>query len=417
LDIPREGVAEKKKRQRILLGIVGAVVLVGLWILISGLEPAARSVEKATLWIGQVERGEMLREVRGPGTLVPEQIRWIGALTDGRVDRILVDPGATVTLDTVIMELSNPTVERTARDAELQLAAARADFENLRVQLESQLLSQRAAAAQVEADFSEAKLEAEANRELSKDGLISEIELRRAEIRASQLENRHGIEQERLIKTGESSIAQLGAQQARLRQAEALANLRLRELESLKVRPSISGVLQQVPVEEGQQVTPGTNLARVARPDVLKAELRIAETQAKDIVEGLEARIDTRNGIISGRVKRVDPAAQDGTVTVEVKLLDELPRGARPQQSVDGTIQLERLENVLFMGRPAYGQPNSTIGLFRLSADGNQARRVQVQLGRSSVNSFEILSGLEEGDRVILSDTAEFDDEEVLRLR
>jgi len=417
VDIPREGIAEKRRLKQIVLAIVGAALLIAAWVWVSRLGPAAKSVDGATLWIGNVERGEMLREVRGPGTLVPEETRWIGALTDGRVEEIIVDPGAIVDEQTVIMKLSNPTVERSSLDAELQLSAAQADYTDLEVQLQSQLLSQRASAAQVEADYSEAVLEAEANEELSKDGLISAIELRRSQIRAKQLKNRHEIEQQRIDKTTESLEAQLGAQRARLRQAQALFELRKQELESLSVRSTIAGVLQAVPVEEGEQVTPGTNLARVAQPDVLKAELRIAETQARDIEVGQLTRIDTRNGIIQGKVKRIDPAAQDGTVTVDVKLNGELPRGARPQQSVDGTIEIERLENVLYMGRPAYGQPNSTIGLFKLTNEGAEAVRVQVDLGRSSVSTFEIRQGLAEGDRVILSDTASFDSEDRLRIR
>ena len=417
MDIPREGIAEQKRRKRIIYGVVAAVLLAGAWVGVSSLEPAARSVEKSSLYIGRVERGEMLRAVRGPGTLVPEEIRWIGALTDGRVERILIKAGTTVDPTSVIMELTNPTVERAAQDAELQVRAAQADFEDLRVRLDSDLLNQQASAASVEADLREAQLEAEANEELSKDGLISEIELRRSQIRAKQLENRHRIEQQRLLKTQESLEAQLGAQRARLRQAEALYELRQRELDSLKVRPSLSGVLQEVPVEEGQQVSPGTNLARVARPDLLKAELRIAETQARDIQVDQVASIDTRNGVIEGRVVRIDPAAQDGTVTVDVTLVGDLPKGARPQQSVDGTIELERLEDVLYVSRPAYGQPFSTIGLFRLSPDGSAASRVQVELGRASVTTFEIVRGLEAGDQVILSDTANYDSEDRLRLR
>ncbi len=417
MDIPREGIAEQKRRKRIIYGVIAGVLLVGAWVGVSSLEPAARSVEKSSLYIGRVERGEMLRAVRGPGTLVPEEIRWIGALTDGRVERILIKAGTTVDPSSIIMELTNPTVERAAQDAELQVRAGLADLDNLRIRLDSDLLNQQAAAAAIEADLREAELEAEANEELSKDGLISEIELRRSQIRAKQLENRHGIEQQRLLKAEESRVAQLGAQRARFRQAEALYELRQRELESLKVRPSLSGVLQEVPVEEGQQVSPGTNLARVARPDLLKAELRIAETQARDIQVGQVASIDTRNGVIEGRVVRIDPAAQDGTVTVDVTLVGDLPKGARPQQSVDGTIELERLEDVLYVSRPAYGQPFSTIGLFKLAADGAAASRVQVELGRASVTTFEIIRGLNEGDQVILSDTANYDSEDRLRLR
>ncbi len=417
MDIPREGVAEQRRKKQILYGIVAAVLLGAAWVAVANLEPAARTVEKSSLWIGQVQRGEMLRAVRGPGTLVPEELRWIGALTDGRVERILIDPGAAVTTDSVIMELSNPTVERSAQDAELALLAARADYEDLRVRLDSQLLSQEAQAASVEADYREAVLEAEANEVLSKDGLISEIELRRSLIRAKQLERRHAIEGERTAKTRESLTAQLGAQEARLRQAEALDDLRRRELGALKVRPTIDGVLQQVPVEEGQQVSPGTNLARVAQPDLLKAELRIAETQAKDLVVGQVAEIDTRNGKIPGRVARIDPAAQDGTVTVDVTLEGALPKGARPQQAVDGVIEIERLPDVLYIARPAYGQPYSTVTLFKLSPDGTRASRVQVELGASSVSTFELKGGLAEGDSVILSDTSAYDSETNLRVK
>ncbi|MDY7092820.1 MAG: HlyD family efflux transporter periplasmic adaptor subunit [Acidobacteriota bacterium] len=417
VDIPREGFAEKKRRKRLIYGGLVVVALAVVWAAVASLEPAARTVDESTLWIGQVQRGEMLREVRGPGTLVPENVRWIGALTEGRVERIVVLPGAEVDADTVIMVLSNPSVERAAQDAEWELSAARADYEDLRVRLDSEYLNQQASAAAIEAEFREAQLEAEANEELSGDGLISEIELRRSQIRAKQLENRNRIEELRLKKTEESLTAQLGAAKARLGQAEGLAALRRQELEALEVRSPLEGVLQQVPVEEGQQVQPGTNLARVAQPGDLKAELRIAETQAKDILLGQPARIDTRNGIIDGKVVRIDPAAQDGTVLVDVELLGDLPRGARPQLSVDGTIEIERLDDVLYVQRPAYGQANSKIGLFKLVDDGGRAVRTQVELGRSSVSTFEIVSGLEEGDRVILSDTSAYDDEDRLRLK
>ncbi|MCH9649307.1 MAG: HlyD family efflux transporter periplasmic adaptor subunit [Deltaproteobacteria bacterium] len=417
MDIPREGHAEKLRRKRILYIIVGVGLLGAAWFAVANLEPAARSIEADSLWMEEVKRGEMLREVRGPGTLVPEEIRWIGALTDGRVERILIKPGAEVTEDSVILELSNPAVERASRDAELQLQSAEADYLDLKVRLDSEQLSQQASAAAVEADYREAVLEAEANEQLSSDGLISNIELRRSQIRAEQLANRHRIEQQRLEKTAESLEAQLGSQRARLRQAEALFDLRKREMAGLEVRATLSGVLQQVPVEEGQQVSPGTNLARVARPDLLKAELRIAETQAKDVQVGQVARIDTRNGVIDGQVQRIDPAAQDGTVTVDVTLTGDLPRGARPQLSVDGTVELERLEDVLYVGRPAYGQPFGKIGLFRISEDGGTAHRVQVELGRSSVSTFEIVNGLQVGDKVILSDTSAYDNEDTLRLR
>ncbi len=417
MDIARPDHARKVRRKRILYAVLVVIGVVALSVAVMSLEPAAPSVDAASLWIDTVQRGEMVREVRGPGTLVPEEIRWIPALTEGRVDRILVDPGERVTPDTVILELSDPSVEQAFENAKLQLLAAEADHQNLIVQLQSDLLNQQASCAQVTADYQEAMLEAEANEQLAKDDLIPSIDLKRSKIRAEQLANRNRIEELRLAKTQESHDAQLGAERARLEQARAMFNLRKRERESLKVRSTIGGVLQQVPVEEGQQVSPGTNLARVAQPEILKAELRIAETQARDLLPGLRAKIDTRNGVIEGVVTRVDPAAQEGTVLVDVELPRELPKGARPQLSVDGTIELERLENVLYVGRTAYGQANSTIGLFKLINDGTEAVRVQVQLGRSSVSTFEIVAGLEEGEQIIRSDTSAWDDYDRLRLR
>jgi HlyD family secretion protein len=417
VDIARPDHARKVRRKRILYAVLVVIGVVALSVAVMSLEPAAPSVDAASLWIDTVQRGEMVREVRGPGTLVPEEIRWIPALTEGRVDRILVDPGERVTPDTVILELSDPSVEQAFENAKLQLLAAEADHQNLIVQLQSDLLNQQASCAQVTADYQEAILEAEANEQLAKDDLIPSIDLKRSKIRAEQLANRNRIEELRLAKTQESHDAQLGAEHARLEQARAMFNLRKRERESLKVRSTIAGVLQQVPVEEGQQVSPGTNLARVAQPEILKAELRIAETQARDLLPGLRAKIDTRNGVIEGVVTRVDPAAQEGTVLVDVELPRELPKGARPQLSVDGTIELERLENVLYVGRTAYGQANSTIGLFKLINDGTEAVRVQVQLGRSSVSTFEIVDGLEEGEQIIRSDTSAWDDYDRLRLR
>ncbi len=409
MDIPREGHAEKVRRKRILYAILTVAAITIVTVALARLEPAAPTVERSTLYLGTVERGEMLREVRGPGNLVPEERRWIPARTQGRVEHIIIKPGTEVLQGTPIIELSNPDVEQQFRDAELQLRAAQANYEDLRVRLESDLLNQRAAAAAIEADYQAAQLDAEANEELAKDGLVPDIELRRSRIRAEQLKNRNEIEKERLAKTAESLEAQLNSQRAQLEQSRELYNLRKEEQDSLIVRSPLSGVLQVVPVEEGEQVAPGANLARVAMPDRLMAELRIAETQAKDIQVGQLATIDTRNGVIPGNVRRIDPAAQEGTVTVEVELTGELPRGARPDLSVDGVIEIERLANVLHVLRPAYGQANSKISLFKLSEDGSRAQRVQVQLGRSSVSTFEIVEGLQEGDAVILSDTSQYD--------
>lgn len=417
MDIQRPDRSKEKRRRRILIGTGIALVLIMITVGISSLEPAAREVDRASVWDGVVERGDMLRSVRGAGTLVPEEIRWIAAETEGRVEKVVIDPGARVEPDSVIIRLSDPSTEQAAQDADLALKAAIASYQDLKVRLESQLLDQEANLAKVKADYLTAQLDSEAKQELFEHQLIPEIELKSAKLTAEQLSVRYEIEQKRIKKFADSTDAQLDVEQNRLEQARALHELRRSRLASLQVRAGISGVLQEVPVEEGQRVTPGTNLARVAQPERLKAEVRVAETQAKDVQIGQKATIDTRNGVIEGSVVRIDPAVQQGTVTVEVRLPDELPKGARPDLSVDGTIELERLENVLYMGRPVYGQPNSTIGLFKLTADGEYAELVQVQLGRMSVNTVEVLGGLQEGDRVILTDSSQWDDATRIRLR
>ncbi|MEM9556625.1 MAG: HlyD family efflux transporter periplasmic adaptor subunit [Acidobacteriota bacterium] len=416
MDVARPDLKKKKQRKRLLLGVGIAIAFIAATVGISSLEPAAREVDRGSVWIDTVQRGEMLRSVRGAGTLVPEEIRWIAAETEGRVERILVDPGASVAADDVILVLSDPQTEQAAQDAELKLREAEADYTDLKVRLESQLLDQEADLAQVKSDYQGAVLEAESRQELSDFGLISDLELRRAQLQAEQLTKRWEIEQQRLGKSAESMDAQLAVRRSQLAQARALYELRRSQLESLEVRAGIEGVLQEVPVEDGQRVTPGTNLARVAQPDRLKAEVRIPETQAKDVQIGQLAKIDTRNGVVDGRVVRIDPSVQQGTVTVEAKLEGELPRGARPDQNIDGTIEIERLVDVLYVGRPAYGQSNDTIGLFRLT-DEASAELVQVQLGRSSVNTVEIVDGLREGDRVILSDSSQWDDADRIRLK
>jgi HlyD family secretion protein len=347
---------------------------------------------------------------------VPVEIRWIAARTNGRVERILTLPGVIVEADTVLIEMSNPELEQTALDAEYQLRAAEASLEDLKVRLESQLLNQRATAASVQAEYSQAKLQAEADQDLHNQGLIGDLTLKLSQVTADELVTRNELEQERLKIASDSVKAQLSAENARVEQVRALYTLRKNQVDALKVRAGIAGVLQQMPVEVGQEVTPGTTLAKVAQPEKLKAELRIAETQAKDIEIGQKASIDTRNGVIEGEVMRVDPAVLEGTVTVDVALLGELPKGARPDLSVDGTIEIERLENVLYVGRPAYGQANSTIGLFKLLEDGEMAVRVQVRLGKSSVNTIELVEGLVEGDQVILSDTSAWDAYDRIRL-
>jgi HlyD family secretion protein len=416
MDIPRHGVAEKRRRRQIVLVALGVVLVALVTWGLSRLEPAAPGVDRSVVWIEAVKRGDIPRQVRGPGTLVPEEIRWIVAETQAQVESRLVLPGALVTVDTVILELSNPELEQATQDALLALSAAKAELADLGVQLESELLNQRANAAAVESEYKQALLQAEADERLGIEGLKPELEVKKSRLRAAELENRDRIEKERLAFGVKSVAARLASQRARLEQAEALYALRQRQLDALTVRAEIDGVLQQVPVDVGEQVAPGHKLARVAQPERLKAELRIAETQAKDIQIGQPAEIDTRNGIVEGRVSRVDPAVQNGTVTVDVQLVAELPKGARPDLSVDGTILLELLEDVLYVGRPTYGQPHSTVGLFRLDRDSDLARRVQVRLGRSSVNTIEIIQGLEVGDQVILSDTSQWDAYDRIRL-
>jgi len=420
MDIPRPEIARKKKIRRTIGVVVGLLVVVLVTVGVAQLKPAAPTVEFASIWPDTVKRGSMLRQVRGPGTLVPEDIRWLPARTEARVERILTLPGTTVQPDTVILELSDERVEQEALDAEYQLRAAEADLASLKVKLQSELLQQQSEAADIQAQFHKARIEAEANEQLAKEGLQSSLITQKSRVDADELANRQRIEQERLKIRGESTKAQLVAEEARVAQRRALYGLRQNQLESLKVRAGIAGVLQLVPVEVGQRVALGANLARVAVPGRLKAELRIPETQAKDLEIGLPAVIDTRNGEVAGRVARVDPAAQNGTVLVDVAFTEPLPKGARPDLSVDGTIELERLTDVLYVGRPAFGQEQSTVSLFKLLGPAERpdaAERVQVKFGRSSVNTIEILDGLKEGDRVILSDMSAWDGRDRLRIR
>ena len=359
----------------------------------------------------------MLRQVRGTGTLVPEQVQWIPAATDGRVEKIFVLAGALVKSDTILLQLSNPELELASRDAELQLKAAQAELASERVRLESQRMDQEAAAAGVKADFIEAQLRAEADETLAKEGLVADFTLKISKAKAEELALRYEIEKKRVEINKESVIAQMDVQRAKVDQLRALYQLKHNQLEALSVRSGADGVLQQLPLQVGQRVTPGTTLAKVAQPEHLKAELKIAETQAKDIQIGQVASVDTRNGIIPGHVMRVDPASQNGTVTVDVRLEGALPKGARPDLTVDGTVELERMQDVLYVGRPASGQENGTVGLFRLEQDGSDASRVTVKLGRSSVNTIEILEGLKPGDQVVLSDMSAWDAYDHIRLK
>jgi len=418
LDVKRDGFARKKRVRMIV--IAGAVLagIAAICIGLSRLVPDAPSVNRETVWMDNVERGEMIRQVRGPGTLevLPEAIRWVAARTRGRVERRLLLPGVKVEPSTIILELSNPELDQELRDAEFQLQAQEAEMAELRVTVESQLLSQKSTAAMVASDFTQAKLQAVADERLFAEELIGDLILKRSRVRAEELALRNDLEQQRLDIASASVEAQLTAKRATVEQFKALYKLRRSQKAVLTVRAGIHGVLQEVPVEVGQEVTPGQNLARVAQPDKLKAQLRIAQTQAKDIEVGQKAIVDTRNGIIEGKVIRIDPAVQEGTVTVDIALLEALPKGARPDFSVDGTIELERLHDVLYVGRPAYGQAGSTIGLFKLLEDGKTAVRAQVRLGRSSVNTIQIIQGLKEGDQVILSDTSAWDAYDRIRL-
>ncbi|MBE3074607.1 MAG: efflux RND transporter periplasmic adaptor subunit [Actinobacteria bacterium] len=416
VDIARPAtVARRKKIRRAIIGASALAVIILITVVVSRLKPAAPSVDRATVWIETVKRGDMLRQVRGSGTLVPEEIRWIPATTSGRVEKLVLRPGAAVKPDTVILELSNPDLQQSVKEAQLAYQSARANLQNRKAELESQLLSQQSDVAGIKAQYNNAALTLEANEKLSKDGLISEIQLKQSRSAAEELKNRLSIAQQRLEMTTTGITSQLAPQDAAVDQTRAAYELRIRQLDDLKVKAGMRGVLQLVPVERGQQVGPGTNLARVADPTNLKAELRIAETQTKDIRIGQTAEIDTRNGVVKGRVARIDPASSGGTVGVDVILEGALPPGARPDLSVDGTVQLELLPGILKVGRPAFGQENSTVSLFRVNKNG-EATRVNVKLGRSSVNEIEIVDGLQPGDQVILSDMSAQDSFDRIRI-
>jgi HlyD family secretion protein len=417
MDIARPSNVKKK---RIRQAIYGGVLLLAVALVsygLSRLKPAAPTVERAVIWPDTVKRGPMIRQVRGLGTLTPEDIRWIPATTQGRVERIILRPGTAVKADNVILELTNPTLEQQLQDAELKRQAAEAALSNTKVQLNNDLLQAQAAAAQVEAEYAKAKTQYRMNQQLAKDQLVSTLVLEQSKVDAEQLAVRTKIAKDQLESKAESSRAQLAVQQSAVDQAKALLQLTRQQRDELKVRAGLDGMLQLVPVEVGQQVAPGTNLARVANPSRLKAEIKIAETQAKDIQLGQKAEVDTRNGIVEGRVARIDPSVQNGTRTVDVTLTGDLPKGAVPDLSVDGTIELERLNDILFMGRPAFGQDQSTVGLFKVGPDGSTAERTQVKLGRSSVNTIEVLSGLKVGDQVILSDMSAYDAYDRIRLK
>lgn len=414
MDIPR---TDRRKPRRWQYAAAGVAVLAVVTVALTRVRPAAPSVEAATVWSDTVRRGEMLRQVRGPGTLVSQDIRWISAVTQGRVERKLVEPGTVVKAGTVLLVLSNPDVERSALEAERQLRSAEAELTTLRATLQGQILAQQSTASQVQAQYNEAARQVQSADGLASRQLISRQELERARDNARDLQTRLGVEQERLRQQRGSLGQQLAAQQAQVEMLRRLASFSQQQIASMQVRSPQDGVLQELPVELGQWVQSGATLAKVVQPGRLKAVLRIPETQARDVVLGQPAQVDTRNGIVSGRVVRIDPAAQNGTVTVDVALDGALPRGARPDQSVDGTVEIERLPNVVHVGRPAYGQAEGTLAMFRILPGRREAERVLVTLGRGSANAIEIRSGVRPGDVLILSDMSQYEQYPRIRLK
>ncbi|HET6762126.1 MAG TPA: HlyD family efflux transporter periplasmic adaptor subunit [Longimicrobiaceae bacterium] len=412
-------VARKKprSRKRWIFGTAGVAALALSGVALGRMEPAAPSVERANVWTDTVRRGDMVRQVRGPGTLVAEDIRWVSVVTPGRIERKLVEPGTKVDAGTVIVEISNPDAERQMLEAQRQLAAAVAELATLRSNLENQRLTQEGTVAQVTSDFNEAQRQIRTAEGLAAQNLVSPQELAKARDRASELRTRLDVERRRLQFMGSSLRSQVDAQEKQVTMLRTLAAFQQQQMEAMKVRAGTAGVLQELPVEMGQWVNSGATLAKVVQPGRLKAVLRIPETQAKDLTVGQVAGIDTRNGVVRGHVTRIDPASQNGTVGVDVSLDGPLPQGARPDLSVDGTIDIERLHDVLYVGRPGFGQPESTVGMFRLTPDGRQATRVSVRLGRGSASTVEVAGGLKPGDVVILSDMSQYDSADRVRLQ
>lgn len=413
MDIPRPDLVRARRRRRVFWTIGSIVALVIITVVISRLEPAVPRLDTPP-WTDTVKRGEMLRQVGGPGTLVPEQIQYVAAETDGRVERILIQPGAEVTPDTILMELSNPELKQAAFDAEWAVKAAEAQLTRLRANLESERLLQESQLATLRAEFAQAEIEAEADETLAEEFLVPRIIQKKSRSKADDLRARIEIEEKRLAFTSNSATAQLAVQEAEVEKMRAMYQLKQRQVTNLQVRAAgITGVLQQTgerePLQAGQRVTPGATLAKIVVPTQLRADIRISETQARDVLRGQPATIDTRNGIVRGEVQRVDPAVQNATVLVEIKLLGPLPRGARPDLSVEGRIELERLENVLYVAKPVQAQEESTVNLFKVVNGGREAVRVPAKLGKSSVTLIEVREGLEEGDQVILSDMSQWD--------
>jgi len=406
-----------KMIRRLILAAVALLVVTGISYGLSRLRPAAPSVDGASLFSDTVKRGDMLRAVHGTGTLIPEDIQWIPALTTARVSKIILRPGAVVKPESIILELNNPELERDTLDAEYQLKAAEAQYQSVKAQMGSDILNQKAAAAAVRSEYEQAKIQHEVDVKLVQEHIGAEVTAELSKVKADQLGIRAQIEEARAKNAEETTEAKIAAEKSHVEQQRALYNLRRSQLDALHVRAGLNGVLQLVPVEVGQSVLPGTNLARVADPKKLKAEIKIAETQANELMKGMKSTVDTRNGTAVGYVSRIDPSVQNGTVTVDVYFDSPLPNGARPDLSVEGSIEIENMKNILYVGRPAFGQPETTVGLFKLNPDGSEATRTSVKLGRFSVSTVEVREGLREGDRVILSDTSAWSSYERIRLK
>ena len=419
MDIARPEFKVQKRKRQIAIGAVIALIVIAVTVVVYRLRPAAPTVERGTVWTDSVKRGSMLRQVRGIGSLVPSQesVLQIPAETEATVVRIRMLPGSLVNADSVLLEMSNPQVEQAAVDADLQWKAAQAEYQSQRAKLESDLMNQKAGAATVKADYSQAKLQSDTDKALYDLGVISGLAYKNSKGKSDEMTIRNDLEDQRMASSQRAIEAQLSEQQAKVEQMHVLAELKKKQLDALKVRAKIEGVLVELPLHVGEHVLPGAMLAKVVQPNHLMAALKVAETQARDVQIGEPASVDTHNGVISGTVMRVDPAVQNGTVTVDVKLTGEIPKGARPDLSVDGTIDLERLDNVLYVGRPAFGQENSTISLFKLDGDGHDATRVPVKVGRASVNSIQVIDGLREGDTVVLSDMTRWDNTDRIRLQ
>jgi HlyD family secretion protein len=424
MDVPRQGATKRKtvKRSLIVAGLLLAAG--GITFGVSRLQPALPSIESGTAFADTVKRGPMLRQIHGTGSLVPQDVVWISAQTDGRIEKIFVEAGSPMTTGAPIMQLSNPTLSATMTGALYDLKQAEADYEDLQVTLQSTRFDKQASAAQVVFDYQQAKIKAERDKQLADQGLIPSMDYKLSLAQARDLETRSQIEDKRVGIIERSSETQLASQRVKIEQLKAMYELKKQQVDELSVRADVAGILQQlgsgapgVPVlEVGQNVVAGSILAKIAQQDRLKAQLKVTETEAKDISLGQTASIDTRNGIIPGKVIRIDPGAVNGTVLVDVALIGPLPQGARPDLSVDGMIDIEHLGEVLSIGRPAAGQPNSTVTLFKLDPDGRTATRTTVKLGRASVNSIEVLGGLNAGDKVILSDMSALDSHERIRL-